>query len=193
MVTRAEHRRTTLLALNDAAIDLFATDGPTVTVDEIAERARVSRRTVFRYVETKEELAFIHPILWFDVFDAALGRAEPGAPLVERLRYASQAIAAAVDADPEPPRRAFLVAASHPELHRGFAAVFGRWIDRISAEVIALDPADHFRARIVGSTVMGMVDAVTREWIVSPPTVTYGEVCDRGFAVVAPLFEPPAH
>lgn len=201
MATRAENRRATLLALSEAAIDLFESDGPTVTVDAIAERAGVSRRTVFRHVESKEELAFIHPLLWFDAFDAALAANEQ-VPVGERLRLASMAIAAEIDADPEPPRRAFLVASAHPGLYRGFQSLYQRWVDRI-AEVVAQADAktitaagsatdgsgDPFRARIVGSAVMGMVDAVTRAWLLAGPDVTYAELGDQGFAVVAPLLE----
>ncbi len=57
MVTRAEHRRTTLLRLSDAAIERFAADGASATIDAIAKQAGMSRRTVFRYVDSKEELA----------------------------------------------------------------------------------------------------------------------------------------
>ncbi|MEL6983864.1 MAG: helix-turn-helix domain-containing protein, partial [Actinomycetota bacterium] len=165
MATRAENRRATLLALSEAAIDLFESDGPTVTVDAIAERAGVSRRTVFRHVESKEELAFIHPLLWFDAFDAALAANEQ-VPVGERLRLASMAIAAEIDADPEPPRRAFLVASVHPGLYRGFQSLYQRWVDRIAEVVAQADAktiaaggsatdvsADPFRARIVGSAV----------------------------------------
>ncbi len=204
MPTRAENRRQTLLALGEAAIDLFEAEGPSVTVDVIAERAGVSRRTVFRHVQSKEELAFVHPLLWFDAFDAAL-IASADLALVDRLRVASLAIAAEIDADPEPPRRAFLVAAGHPGLNRGFQSLFQRWVDRI-AEVVAeaearaagdLDATttpvqrDPFRARIVGSAVMGMVDAVTRAWLVADPGTTYAELAERGFTVVAPLLEVP--
>jgi len=191
MVTRAEHRRTTLLRLSDAAISLFESEGPTVTIEAIAAEAGVARRTVFRYVDGKEELAFIHPLLWFDVFEAGLESA-PADPLAERLRVASRAIAQHIDDDPEPPRRAFTVAATNPELSRGFTSVFQRWIDRIADEVLTAhdgeaDPGSQFRARIVGAAVMGMVDAVTRTWISSPPGTRFVDLYDEGFAILAPL------
>ncbi|MEM9652028.1 MAG: helix-turn-helix domain-containing protein [Actinomycetota bacterium] len=191
MVTRAEHRRDTLLRLGTAAIDLFEQQGPQVTMAEIADRAGVSRRTVFRYVDGKEELAFVHPLLWFDVFDAALAE-ERERPLGERLQVASRAIAAHIDADPDPPRRAFLVAGAEPVLLKGFSAVYRKWVERIAAEVLADVPhaeqteADRFRARIIGSAVMGVVDAVSREWVVSP-AATFAELYDSGLTYIAPL------
>lgn len=191
MPTRAEHRHTTLRALSDAAVDAFEERGAVATVDDIAARAGVSRRTVFRWVDAKEELAFLHPVLWFDVFDDALERLDPTLPTAERLRRASRAIALHIDADPEPPRRAFLVAAAHPGLTSGYGAVYQRWIDRVAAEVMPDHPDDHdrFRARIVGSAVMGMVDAVMRAWIVAP-SQGFTELYDEAFEMIEPLFGP---
>lgn len=185
MPTRAEHRRNTLLRLHDAALASFETDGPGVTIEAIAARAGVSRRTVFRYVERKEALAFVHPLLWFDVFEQGLIDA-PDSPLRERLRVASRAIALHIDADPEPPRRAFLVTLAHPELAVGFHSVYQSWVDRVAAEVEA-STSDPFRARIVGAAMMGMVDAVTRSWIAGGPTASFTALYDEAWQMVAPV------
>lgn len=190
VVTRAEHRRTTLLQLSDAAVELFAEFGTTATFEQIAERAQLSRRTIFRYVEQKEELAYVHPLLWLDVFEAALDDAADRS-LPDRLRYASRAIAEYIDAAPGPPRRAFEVIASAPGLARGFTKIFQRWVDRIADEtlrdVVAPTSEDRFRARIIGSAVMGMVDAVTREWVSSPPTTSFVDLYDDGFTLLEPI------
>ena len=171
---------------------MFEQHGAGVTVEEIAAEAGVSRRTVFRYIDAKEDLAFIHPRLWFEVFDEGLAQAGD-LPLVDRLRIGSRAIALHIDADPEPVRRAFLVAATSPELQRGFS-IFQRWVDRVADEVLAdaddsSDPEVLFRARIVGAAVMGMVDAVTRQWLFSGPDTTFVSLYDQGFELLAPLFE----
>ncbi|MGH1492864.1 MAG: TetR/AcrR family transcriptional regulator, partial [Acidimicrobiales bacterium] len=165
MASRAEQRRSTLLALGEAAVELFESKGPSVTSGEIAARAGVSRRTLHRWCDAKEDLAFVHPLLWLDVFMAALAEQDaidgeqPKAS--QRLRDASMAIARHVDGDPEPPRRAFLVAATHPELLRGFQSAYQRWVDvvAIESERAGVDP---FEARVIASSVMGMVDAATR-------------------------------
>jgi AcrR family transcriptional regulator len=193
VVSRAQHRRETLLRLGEAAIDLFELQGSGATMTEIADRAGVSRRTVFRYVDGKEELAFVHPLLWFDVFDEALA-ASADLPLANRLELSSKAISTHIDTDPGPPRRAFLVAAAHPELLKGFSAVYQRWVERIAAEVLSSrqsdvgsqTPADRFRARIIGSAVMGVGDAVSREWVVSE-NKTFAELYEDGFVYIKPL------
>ncbi len=197
MPTRAEQRRSTLLALGDAAVDLFEERGSSVTADEIAERAGVSRRTLHRWCDAKEELAFVHPVLWLDVFTDALAAidadaqvqpaATPSVPTLPsvRLQQASMAIARHIDADPEPPRRAFLVAAGDPGLLRGFHAVYQRWVDVVAAEAEAAG-ADAFDARVIGSAVMGMVDAATRAWLFGS---TFEESLTRGLASIAVLLE----
>lgn len=191
MATRAEHRHAVLTDLGDAAVSLFETEGPSVTIETIAEKAGVSRRTVFRYVESKEDLAYIQPVLWLDVFEAGLAEAEDEPDLDERLRLASRDIALYIDADPDRPRRAFMVAGLTPELHKGFTGIFQRWVDRIAAEVLAAgdaNNADHrFRSRIIGSAIMGMVDAVTREWVLSPPDVAFVDLYDQGFEFIRPM------
>lgn len=193
MVSRAEHRRSILSTLSDAAIELFDKDGPSVTIDAIAKKAGVSRRTVFRYIDAKEDLAYIEPVLWFDVFEAGLEAAKDEPDLAERLRMASLDIAHYIDADPDRPRRAFMVAGLNPELSRGFTGIFQRWVDRIAAEVLAAgdpdDPNHRFRSRIIGSAVMGTVDAVTREWLFSPPEVSFAELYEAGFDYVRPMIK----
>ena len=145
----------------------------------------MSRRTVIRYVNAKAELAFVHPVLWLDVFDTALAEASDLAP-VARLRHASLAIADHVDTDPAPVRRAFIVAASHPDLLTGFQAVYARWVDHLSTVVANLATNDiPFEARILGAAIMGMVDAVTRDWLLSD--TSYAAALERGFAVIEPL------
>lgn len=193
MVSRAEHRRDTLTRIGDAAVDLFEVEGPSTTIETIAKHAGVSRRTIFRWVESKEQLAFVHPMIWADVFDRALADIDDTATisLEQRLRAASNAVAAHIDADPEPSRRAFLVAAKHPELLSGFNFVFQQWVDRIAQEVLASAPPTgeaHLRSRIIGAAVMGMVDAVTREWLLAPPGTRFADVHRKGFDLLAPLF-----
>ena len=192
MPTRAEHRESTLLALSNAAVVEFELSGSKATVDAIADRAGVARRTVFRYVDAKEELAFIHPVLWFDVFDAAL-ETSAHEELVDVLFDASEAIAAHIDADPEPPRRAFHVVASEPDLAPGFNRIFQRWVDRVAAEVLArtesTETLDRFRSRVIGAAVMGMVDATTREWAFSGNGASFTELHTLGFETIRPLFE----
>jgi len=84
---RERKKRRTRQAISDAATALFAQRGfDAVTIDEIAERAEVSKKTVFNYFACKEDL-------FFDEADAARARLlarvrerEPGTPLIAAVR-----------------------------------------------------------------------------------------------------------
>jgi AcrR family transcriptional regulator len=56
---RERKKRATRIAIRDAAMRLFASEGfAGTTMDQIAEAAEVSRATVFSYFPTKEEIVF---------------------------------------------------------------------------------------------------------------------------------------
>jgi AcrR family transcriptional regulator len=56
---RERKKRATRIAIRDAAMELFASQGfGGTTIDQIAEAANVSRATVFSYFRTKEEIVF---------------------------------------------------------------------------------------------------------------------------------------
>ena len=191
MVSRAEHRRATLLQISAATTAAYEELGPSATFDDIAARAGLSRRTLFRYVETKEELLFIHPMLWLDIFDAAVAEMQDE-PLRERTMYAARCISEHIDADPEPVRRAMAAALTDPAaLARGNAAANRRWIERIAAEVRgnATDSEMVFRATVLGGAIMGVIDAALGEWFVSSGDTPLVDLVERGLDYLAPIIE----
>ncbi len=215
MVTRAEHRRTTLLKLSAATTEAFEQLGSAATIDDIAERAGVSRRTVFRYVDSKEDLAYIHPVLWLDVFDDAVAEV-PELPVRDRLLYAAEKISLHVGDDPEPVKRAMAVAVAEPSL-RGQAGTNQRWIARLAEEIMLdarpnshddrgdddsgddqrdgpADPEAGFRAQVLASATMGVIDASLGQWFFSPPEVALVDIVTKGLDYLKPIFdneEPP--
>ncbi len=59
--TRDRKTRETRARIAEAALDLFVSDGyAETTIDQIAEAAGVSRRTIFRHFATKEAILFDH-------------------------------------------------------------------------------------------------------------------------------------
>lgn len=190
MVTRAELRTQTLLRLSAAAVALFEEKGLDATIDAIAKRAEVSRRTVFRYVQAKEELAYVHPMLWLGVFNEAVARYGDGTAR-DRICAGCRAVAEHIDRDPGPPRRSFLVTLAHPRLLMGFNGIFQKWIERI-AEVATTDPSDptdRVRARVLGSAVMGVVDGTTRQWLFQSEDASYSDLFFEYFTILDALFE----
>ncbi len=190
MATRSEHRRSTLLQLSAATTTAFEELGTAATIDDIAERAGVSRRTIFRYVDTKESLVFIHPVLWLEIFDEAVAQ-RADRPLRERVLHAAHAISEHIDADPEPVRRAMGVAQADPALMRGYAGVSQRWVERVAAEVLgdATDSDSRFRAKVLGAAVMGVIDAALADWYLTDPPPPLVDIIDRGLVLLSPIFE----
>lgn len=158
------------------------------TVDEIAERAGVSRRTAFRYVDAKEDLVFVRPIGWLDVFDAAVAE-RADRPADDRLRHAARSISDVIDADPEPVRAALRLAGRVPALAARYGTVNQRWVRRVSDEIAGADPDTdrRFRAHVLGAAVMGVIDAALDEWVDADDEVVLADLVDRGLDLLAPV------
>lgn len=193
MVTRADHRRATLVQLSRATTAAFEELGPTATIDDIAQRAGVSRRTVFRYVDSKEDLVYLQPSMWLEVFDEAIAEWETNrgeGSMRGRILYAAHRISEHIDTDPEPVRRAMMVALGLPDFSRGHAQVSQRWINRLALEILRdADPGDAeavFRSRVLGAAIMGVIDAALGEWA-ADESVKLVNVVDRGLDYLAPI------
>lgn len=183
-------------ALSLAAVEVMEENGPDVPLDEIAQRAGVAKRTVYRWVDSKDDLLFIHPRLWLDVFDAAL-EGSGDLSLLLRIQGGARAVCATIDADPDPVLRSMRLALLHPQLFRGYTAISQMWIDRMAAEVRpSSDTADErFRARVIGAAVMGVIDAALFEWTDRQPRPQLTDLVEAGLRHVAPLLVedgPPA-
>lgn len=191
MVTRADHRRATLTSLSRATTEAFEQLGPSATIEDIAERAGVSRRTVFRYVDSKEDLIYLQPTMWLEVFDEAVSEyraSHDEASVRGRMLYGAQRISEHVDADPEPVRRAMMVALELPEYARGYALMNQRWIERLATEILgdATDDESVFHSRVLGAAIMGVIDAALHEWVVDQD-VKLVDLIDRGLDYLAPI------
>lgn len=187
--TREERKDRTRRPLADAAVELFtARDYESVTMAEVAARAGVSRRTAFRYFDSKDDLLLVYPARWMVVFDRVTAELADS-PLMERLRLASHAIADHIEADPEPPRRAITLALSNPGPTARYAAVSRRWVDRVTAEVDGGQPGDaasRVRARLLASAVMGMIGAVCE--LRATGDEAMGPLLDEGFDLLVGSF-----
>lgn len=74
-------------AIADVAVDLFSARGfDDVTVDEVAQAAQVSKKTVFNYFPTKEDLVFHRAEIREAGLVEAVDGSGPGLSLVESFR-----------------------------------------------------------------------------------------------------------
>jgi hypothetical protein len=150
----------------------------------------MARRTVYRWVETRDDLVFIHPRLWLEHFDEAIAEVTDR-PMRERVLHGIRRVSEVIDSDPERVIRAMTVAMENPELMRGYATVNQAWIDRISAEVHQ-DPTtrhERLRARVLGAAIMGAIDAALVEWIATEPRPLLVDLVAEGLEHLAPILD----
>lgn len=146
-----ERRRTETTALiATAALDLALAHGwEAVTVDDIATRAGISRRTFFNYFATKDEALFSNTVPWsaenLEAFATSDG------PLVTALEQLFVARTAAEQHDRERSLQVMRLVESSPELLPG---LLGRVAasEKVLAEAITTrDGVDEFTALTVAA------------------------------------------
>ena len=150
------------------ALRLFATLGyDATTVDQIATEAGVSRRTFFRYFDTKAD------VLWHD-FDnevAALGAAfdaaDPQTPLMDAIRDVVVSVNRYRAADvPELRERIHLIA-TIPALQASSAPHYDAWereVSRYAGLRLGVDPAD-LVPMAIGRCTLAACRAAFDEWV----------------------------
>lgn len=114
---RARKKKQTRSRLLDAALDLFEDHGfESTTVEAITAKVGVSRRTFFRYFETKESLAFPeHESRQQQFLRAGLGDESLSSPQARAIA-AFQAVAALYQDDPSLERRKFRIVQQSKQL-----------------------------------------------------------------------------
>jgi len=141
------------------------------TMDDVAAAAGVSRRTLFRYFGSKEEVALGHLSGLGDDLAEAL-RAQPAdADVWDALVVAfEQALPTALAADDAAARALSQLVESTATLRAAHADKHRRWIDALTpavAERLAGAPDPRLAARAVVGTVLACLEAATHEWLCS--------------------------
>ena len=166
---RARKKRLTREAIFAAADRLFAERGfENVTVAEIADAANVSVKTVFTYVNAKEELIFRQPTVLDAVVRAVASRRLGQTPLVA----AAQALLGAVDeTDESLSLESFQrMVASGPAARSRVRALWDETETRL-AEVLGTEargargdvPVERAARRLTAAQIMVLVRTVTSE------------------------------
>lgn len=168
MSLREQNRLKKREALIEAAVALFEAQGfESTTVDQIAARAEVSRRTFFRYFSCKEEVVFPHREARLEGFRAALEHAE-GSPAA-RVRAACLTMAAEFAGHREELLRAHRLMSETPALLAFDQKQDLEW-EQLIAEVLRdgqRAEAARRRAEVWAGAIMGAVRATMRTWFES--------------------------
>jgi AcrR family transcriptional regulator len=185
---RSERRE----ALLDAAYALFRERGfAATTMDDIADRAGLSRRTAFRYFASKDELVFPQRDARLAMLRAELegGRGEPRA--FDAVRRACLAVARDYARDRERMLAQWRVVQSEPALIGRELQLDRAFEDAIEAAFVAEGGTARARrrARVRAAAIVGAVRATLREWLEGGASAdlvrlgreTFGEL-ERGLA-----------
>ncbi|WP_177198375.1 TetR family transcriptional regulator [Novosphingobium sp. CF614] len=183
---RSRKKARTRLAIQDAALDLFADQGyDETTVEQIALRADVSASTFFRYFGSKADIIL-------NDYDSQLGQlcaAVRDQPLeirdLEAVRRALQATwvpyvdpVRTIRTERAVARSAFLC---------GVAYNIGRgWMDAVAAALVERrgDPDALEECLLIARTALGVFGGATEQWVSSEAKEDFGALIDQGFEML---------
>jgi AcrR family transcriptional regulator len=181
-------RRDALIA---AAYALFAERGyAATTMDDVAQRAGLSRRTAFRYFASKEELVFPEQASRQAAFEALLSPREGESPF-ETVQRACLALGRQYQDDRERQLAQHRVIEGEPALigreHAIDRALEGA-IERAFLTGEKETPRARRRARVRASAVTGALRATVREWLEGGATQDLVRLGRETFAELAAGF-----
>lgn len=138
------------------------------TMDDIARAAGVSRRTVFRYFESKERLVFPLRDERLAEFRDSLREAAQSHPPYGAVREACLEIAARMSSERERLLTQDRIVRENPALvglERLFDSEYEAAVVETLLDAGRTTAAQRFRARILGGAILGVVRTTLRDWL----------------------------
>jgi AcrR family transcriptional regulator len=184
---RGRKKERTRAAIRDAALELFAERGyEATTVDQIAERAEVSKATFFRYFATKGEVIFTSEGYRLEPLgDAIAGRPAGEQDLVAAERAVRDEWVPTLD--PRRIERQTRAAVTSPLLRGLSFDLAQRWQEIVAAALArrhgltAPDP----RCRLVANLVFVALSNAVNLWVQSGCRGELGPLLDDSFALLS--------
>ena len=181
-----------------AAFELFAAQGyDGTTVDAIAERAGIARRTFFRYFRSKDDVIFPdHDALLASV-QQDLAR-QSGLSPMRAICSGVRVVFCSYVSDPQVSVRRYRLTRSVDALRdrelatvRRYERAFSRYVrDRLAGGPLT-DSQAVLRADVIAATVVAAHNAVLREWLRAGGNYDPMADLETAFAWVLQTFEPP--
>lgn len=151
------------------ALELFEERGfEQVTVDDIADRAEISRSTFFRYFPTKEDVLIGRADERLDELRDAFVARPSEEPVLRSLRHALEALAESYEADRSDFVAMRRISADHPSIMaRGLEhqAAWEQTFADLLADRLPGPAGSGLRARVVAGAVMAAVRVAVDEWL----------------------------
>lgn len=163
---RARKRADTHARIHQAALALFARQGfEATTLDDIARGAGVSRRTLFHYFGSKEDIVLSTKAGLAELIAAAILRRPADEPLLAMAEHALTDMAQ----DFQGPEARALARLIHdtPALRAGDHAKYEAIEQRMAAAMAARKglSADDLQARVVATAAVGVLRMATEAWL----------------------------
>lgn len=153
------------------ALGLFVARGfDDVTVDDIAEAAGISRRTFFRYFESKEDAALPEEHERLEALRAALSARPAGEPLVLGLRHATSALLGPDHFDPDEAMARLRIVVENPSVHARSLELQTHWeteIRQVIAEHRGVDADTDVAARVLAAATVASFRAAAEVWLLT--------------------------
>ena len=160
---RQRRHEETRSALVDAALDIAEAEGYTgLTMERVAERAGVSRRTVYRRFRSKDDIVLELPRRWLQTWDDAVAAAPAGLRAREIAELGSLAVSASIDDRPRDVLVGLQILAEAPSIATAGVATES-WHRRV-LELLAADPTaagwSEAECAYVAGAYLGAIDSM---------------------------------
>lgn len=165
---RERKRADTHARVHAAAMELFGRKGfEATTLDDIASSAGVSRRSLFHYFASKEDIVLSTKAGLGDLIEAAVARRPADEPLLTMAENALTDMAA--DFQGPGPRALARLIHDTPALRAGDQAKYEALEGRLALAMATRKdlPADDLQARVVATTAIGVLRMATETWLAS--------------------------
>lgn len=165
-----------------AAIRRFLAQGfDETTVDDIAHDIGASRRTIFRYFGTKEDIILSWPLEYVDGLKAAVAASSGDkSPLARMREVLIQHIVAKMEAHPGALLLGRLIQ-NTPRLRTRSYEITDAWEAALAEGLIEHDPDHPARARLTAAVAVSVARQGARRWLEADGSITLTGSINRAF------------
>lgn len=187
---RARRHRATRSEIIEVGLRLFESRGyDAVTMEEIADAAGVSRRTLYRHFPSKDRILLDLTAEATASWDGVLAELAADTPARVVLERAARAGASHLDAQREQLRTAWRIIATTPAIETAFLAN-AAWTERLVAvltDEARGHPFEPAAAAVVAGAYLGALDAAMAHWA-SGSDGTIADGVDMVITQLAPIW-----
>lgn len=191
---RTRKKSKTRVELMEAGAELFAANGfDETTTTDIAERADVSQRTLFRHFRTKEALLYGDMDELLLELRGALQDRPNDEPVLSALREAMLSLADNFERNRDRRLLQGKLAAAYPSVSAySRATVQASWEREIISAMAArlrVDPTVDPRPEVIAGATMSAIRIATRQWTASEGRANYIELVHNALEAIGALGE----